>query len=285
MSFLTAASERSSSGLTGASGVPSPPFSVLSESLAALFCAFTAPALSGGALVALVSVSSSVVTGLVSVFATLRGVFFGSPVGAALVSVFALASGFFGSGFVSALVFATGIRSALGAAFVSTLGDAFAAGFVAVLAATFGSIFGAALTGALAAGFTGDAFAFGFSTGFMGAFALALAATFAAGLTAAFGAALGAAFATGFAGAFATGLLDTFAAGFGAAFGLAAAGFDVLLEAAFEGTLVAIWLDAPGPAYGPSSVQILAGKCDAQGGPYLRSLIRFRKRLMQLIRP
>src|SRR3569833_1006078 len=120
MSFLTAASERSSSGLSGVSAAPSPPLSVvLSDSLAALFCAFAAPALSGGALVALVSVSSSVVTGLVSVFATLRGVFFGSPVGAALVSVFALASGFFGSGVVSALVFATGFRSALGAAFVS----------------------------------------------------------------------------------------------------------------------------------------------------------------------
>src|SRR3569623_2460373 len=266
MSFLTAASERSSSGLSGASGVPSPPFSVLSESLAALFCAFAAPALSGGALVALVSVSSSVVTGLVSVFASLGWVF-GSTVGVALFSVLVFAAGTLASGLVSSFVLAADFDSAFAAGFVSTLGDAFADGFVAVLAATFGSLFGAALTGALAAGFTGDAFAFGFSAAFGGAaFAFGLAATFAAGLTAAFGAALGMAFATGFTGDLAFGLPDTFAAGFGAAFGFAAAGFDVLLEAAFEGTLVAIWLDAPGPACGPSTVQILAGKCDAQGG-------------------
>jgi hypothetical protein len=199
------------------------------------------------------------------------GFVFGSPVGADRLSVFVLATGF---------------ASDFGVGFVSTLGDAFAAGFVAVFAATFGSLFGAAFAfGAFAAGFAGDAFALGFTAVFGGAaFAFGLATTFAAGLTTDLGAALGADFAAGLAAALATGLLDTFAAGFGAAFGFAAAGFDVLLEAAFEGTFVAIWLIAPGPAYGPSSVQILADKCGAWGGPYLWSLIRFRKRLMQLIR-
>src|SRR3569833_3934759 len=169
MSFLTAASERSSSGLSGVSAAPSPPLSVvLSDSLAALFCAFAAPAVSGGALVALVSVSSSVVTGLVSVFATLGWVF-GSPVGAALLSVLVFAAGTLASGLVSTFVLAADFGSAFAAGFVSTLGDAFAAGFVAVLAATFGSLFGAALPGALAAGFAGDAFDFGCSAGFMGA--------------------------------------------------------------------------------------------------------------------
>jgi hypothetical protein len=205
------------------------------------------------------SISISVFTGLVSVFAATLGLVLASPLGAAF-GFAALAFGaFFAVVFVAALALAlasASVRDALPPALVAaSAAPLLAARDECAPFAGDGVLpAGTVLARALTAGF---AAVFCLASALAGPFAAAfgLAAAFGAGVAAAFGGAFFAAGLAGFAASFAEdltlGRVTALGADFGGAFGFAltAGAFPFALDDAFEtaldATLVAIWLCAP----------------------------------------